>query len=114
MRPVSSATARIPPAKPDHDRGCPADQGLEAEDATGVGRDDRLVSHLELRRPHGALKAILQRKPVLGGGIYGDVVEPVAVSPFALGGIEGQVGVAHQRASLAAAPCVATPMEALT
>ncbi len=77
-------------------RMAPAQQRLDAGDALGAQVDQRLIDEEQLVAAERRDEIDLQIEPLLGSGVHAGLKPHPAVLAGALGGVQRQVGVAHQ------------------
>ena len=98
IRPLSSARRDELLRQDDPPLGVPpAQQRLDATQASRGEVDDRLVGEEQLALLEGPAEVRLEHEPVLRAGVHAGVEELVAVLSGGLGGVQGQVRVPQQR-----------------
>ena len=75
----------------------PAQQRLIADDPLGLRADDGLIGDEELVGGKRVAQIVLELLAALRAGEHFGAEEAVDAAPVALGGIEREIGVAHQR-----------------
>ena len=97
MRPVSSASGmNASGGQQALDRVVPADERLDAGDAAGLQRHDRLVEQAQLAVLDAAGEVGLELEPLEHAGVHALLEHLVAVLAALLGQVHGHVGVAQQ------------------
>ena len=82
----------------------PTDQGLDIDNSTGSGVDDRLVVHHELTERDRLGKVGLHRTLGANIALHAGLEETDAIPTFGLGAIERQIRVLHQGLDIGSVP----------